>query len=188
MSKAPSAPPAAKPRAKAEAELELDEAAPPTGGKKKLILILALVLTLVLAAGGAAAWYFLVYQANAKLPPGQKAHKVETDEDAGKPPVFVALDPFTVNLSPDEGDKFLQVAISVQVPDDKVADNLKDHMPLIRSRILLLLSSQKASVILTEPGKDALIKAISAEISKPYDASGTPQKVRGVFFTSFVIQ
>ncbi|MHB0989940.1 MAG: flagellar basal body-associated protein FliL [Burkholderiales bacterium] len=155
------------------------ETDPPKKSKKMLLIILGAVFVLLLAGGGAAA-YFLMHKTGGKPAAVKKA-----DE---KPPVFVPLDSFTVNLSPDEGDKFLQVALTLQVPDDKESDNIKAHLPQIRSRLLLLLSSQKASVLLTEAGKNQLMKEIVAEINKPFEPGGDPQKVLGVFFTSFVIQ
>ena len=175
MSKAPT-PPAAE-----------ETAAAPSGGKKKLlILTIVLLVLLLLIGGGAAAWFF-THQTPAKAANGKTA--AVPSEDDSKPPVFVALDPFTVNLAPENGDeKYLQVAITVQVPDDKAADSFKTNMPLVRSRILMLLSSQKASDLLSPNGKDLLIKAITAELSRPFFAGGTPQKIRGVFFTSFIVQ
>lgn len=155
------------------------EAEPAGKSKKPLLIIIGAVLVVLLAGGGAAA-YFLMHKTDGK----QAAVKKENS----KPPVFVPLDSFTVNLSPDEGDKFLQIALTLQVPDDKEGDNLKVHLPQIRSRLLLLLSSQKASVLLTEAGKNQLIKEIVTEINKPFEPGGNPQKVLGVFFTSFVIQ
>ncbi len=179
MSKAPAAP--AKPEV---------EAAPTGGGKSKLVIILIVVLVVLLIAGGGAAAWFFTHQSSGKAVAGKK---VADDEDAGKPPVFLPLDPpFTVNLVPDtnsgDSEKYLQVAITIQVNNDKAVDNFKLHMPLIRSRILMLLAAQKASVLLTEDGKNALIKAIEAQLTQPFDQNGQKQKVRGVFFTSFVIQ
>jgi flagellar FliL protein len=52
----------------------------------------------------------------------------------------------------------------------------------------LLLATQKASELLTEAGKNKLISNILTEINKPFDPHGEPNKVSGVFFTSFIIQ
>jgi flagellar FliL protein len=181
MSKAPAAP--AKP------EVEAAPTGGGGGGKSKLVIILISVLVVLLIAGGGAAAWFFTHQSSGKA---VASKKVADDEDAGKPPVFLPLDPFTINLVPDansgDSEKYLQVAITIQVSNDKAVDNFKLHMPLIRSRILLLLAAQKASVLLTEDGKNALIKAIEAQLTQPFDPNGQKQKVRGVFFTSFIIQ
>ncbi|MDA8327933.1 MAG: flagellar basal body-associated protein FliL [Betaproteobacteria bacterium] len=150
------------------------------GKPKKKMLIIAGVVLILLIAGGSAAAYFFMHKPGNNLAVAKK-------EDL-KPPVFLPLDNFTVNLSPDDGDKYLQVTLTLQVPDEKDADNIKAHMPQVRDRVLLLLSSQKASDLLTEAGKNQLTREIISAINKPFDPAGDPQKVSGVFFTSFVIQ
>ncbi|MHB1677050.1 MAG: flagellar basal body-associated protein FliL [Sulfuriferula sp.] len=175
MAQAPTKSAPAKPTAKDAMTAEASAGK----SKKNLLIIISAIFVLLLAGGGAAAYFFMHKSGN--------THGTVKREDS-KPPVFIPLDSFTVNLSPDEGDKFLQVALTLQVSSDKEADNIKTHMPQVRSRILLLLSSQKASVLLTEAGKNLLMKEIVAEINKPFDPAGDPQKVLGVFFTSFVIQ
>ncbi|MFA5172312.1 MAG: flagellar basal body-associated protein FliL [Sulfuriferula sp.] len=166
MSKAP-----AKPAA-GEAE------AAPVKSKKMLFIIIGAVLILV-AAGGAAAYFM---SQNSGDHPKEKKH------EPAKPPVFVPLDNFTVNLSADEGDKYLQVAMTMQVADEAEGEEIKVHMPQVRSRILLLLATQNASELLTEAGKNKLISNIVTEVNKPFDPKGEPNKISGVFFTSFVIQ
>lgn len=173
---APKAVPKAVPKTSADAG---DSAAAPKKSKKKLFAILA-VLLLLGGAGGGSAWYFL----------GQKssgAHAKPKPEPA-KPPVFAALDQFTVNLQPDNGEQYLQVAMTLQVADQAQADLIKLYMPLVRSRLLLLLSSKKASEISTADGKKKLSEDIIAQLKQPFAPQGEPQKISSVLFTSFVIQ
>jgi flagellar FliL protein len=58
----------------------------------------------------------------------------------------------------------------------------------IRSRILMLLSSKDAEEILTAEGKEVLIEEIIEQVKLPFTPKGSPQKVDGVFFTSFIVQ
>ncbi len=90
--------------------------APVKSSKKKLIIILAAVLVLA-AVGGGAAWYFM------KPKPADK--KVEKHEEAPKPPVFLALETFTINLQPDPDEKFLQLDVTLQVAGPEVAEYIK---------------------------------------------------------------
>jgi flagellar FliL protein len=66
--------------------------------------------------------------------------------------------------------------------------SLKARMPEVRSRILLVLTSKKASEITTVEGKNALITEITEQIQKPFSGSETEQKITGVYLTSFIIQ
>lgn len=161
------------------------EAPAPKKSKKKLIIIIAAAL-LVLGGGGGAAAYFLMGGNHAE--PGKHAAPAEAKVDPKKPPVFINMEPFTVNLQSEGTDQFLQVSLTVQVPDQETTDVFKNYQPLVRSRLLLLLSSRKASEISSEAGKQKLAADIKAQLEKPFMAGLPPQKVTGVFFTSFVIQ
>ena len=170
------APKAAAKAPKAGAEVE--EVAPKKSRKKLLILI---VLILLIAGGGAAAWFFLGH----KDKEGAEKHpKVE----APKPPVFLVMEPFTVNLQSEGTDQFLQVGMTLQVATAEQVDLLKLYMPQVRSRLLLLLSSKRAAEINTADGKKKLGAEIMASVNQPFSPTGKKQEVADVFFTSFVIQ
>lgn len=179
MATAPKAAPKAVPKV-----VPIDDTAAaaqaPKKSRKTLIIGGALMLVTA-AAGGGAAYWFMGKDAGDK----PAAPKVE----AAKPPVFVVLDSFTVNLQPDDGvDQYLQLAFSLQVADQSTVDQIKLYMPQVRSRLLLLLSSKKASELLTVDGKKKLSEDIIAQVKQPFTPQGKPQDVTGVFFTSFVIQ
>jgi flagellar FliL protein len=172
--------PKAAAKAPAKGAPETSEA-PKKSGNKLILILVALVL--VAAAAGGGAWYFL----------GQKSdtpHKAEKKKaDPGKPPVFLVMEPFTVNLQPDgAGDQYLQVAFSLQVGDDKQLEHIKPYLPQLRSRLLLLLSGKKASEISSVEGKNKLAEEILEKAKQPFASGGEPQEVTNVFFTSFVIQ
>ena len=131
------------------------DVAPPQAApkkKSKLTLIIA-VLAVVLSAAGAGAWFFFFN---------------ETDDDEpkvpSKPAVFLPVDQFTVNLQPEDGPQYLQVAMTLRVVDQAAADSIKAQMPEVRSRVLLLLSSKKPSQLATLEGKNKLIEEIAQEV------------------------
>ncbi len=157
-------------------ENEAAEAASPSGSKKKLFIILGALLVL-LSAGGAAAWFFM----------GHSSETTEhVDETPARLPVYLALETFTVNLH--GGEQFMQVDLTLQVTEQADVDAIKLHMPRVRSRLLTLLASKNAEELLGPEGKDKLAREILAEISKPFEPKGKPQKIVDVLFTSFVIQ
>lgn len=160
----------------------IDEAggSPKKSTKKTLIIVLA---ALLLGVGGAAgAWFFLN-----KGDAGSEEVK-EVRHDPGKPPVFLAMEPFTVNLQPENGEQYLQVALTLQVADEAQVEQIKLYMPLVRSRILMLLAGKKASELSTAEGKEKLQAEIAEQIKKPFTPKAGAQDVSAVLFTSFVIQ
>jgi flagellar FliL protein len=179
---------APKAPAKQKPDTDVEEAAPPA--KKKLSLLkIVLLLTLLLGAGGGGAWYFLQDQEPkaAAKPAAAKAATVKPV--SSKPPVFVALEPFTVNLQhEDASPQYLQVGLALKVADAAVVDAIKLRMPEIRNRVLLLLSGKKASEISTSEGKKTLSAELTREIVQPLAGSVPAQGLDSVLFTSFVIQ
>ncbi|AVR98141.1 flagellar basal body-associated protein FliL [Pseudoduganella armeniaca] len=171
---------------KAEAKAE---AAPAGGGSKKKLIII-IVAVLILAIGGGAGAYFMLKghddTSEHEEEPVKKKSKKKKKEVG--PPVYVPVEPFTVNLQPEEGEQYLQLAFTLQVGDAEQSEVIKNNMPKVRSRILLLLSSKKASEINTPEGKQALSKEILEQVNQPFEDHGDEQEVSEVLFTSFIIQ
>lgn len=166
-------------KAKAKAEAAPAEAPAAGGSKKKLItIILAAVLASSAAAGGAV-WFLGRNKAPAA---------VEEKHVASGPAIFVPLEPFTVNLQAENSDQFLQVTIHLQVADAPTVELFKSNIAIVRNRILILLSSKKASEINSVEGKEKLAEDIVEEMKKPFIPKGKPQDVMGALFTAFIIQ
>lgn len=166
------------PKQKPEAEVEA-EAVPPSASKKKLIIIIAAVVLLAGVGGGA--WFM--------LKPKAGAHKEAVKhEEPVRAPVFMTLETFTVNLQPDPDEKFLQLDMQLQVASNEAAEALKLQMPIVRNRLLFLLTSKRASEILTMEGKKQLSDEIITELKKPYSVGAKPQEILGVYFTSLIVQ
>lgn len=163
-----------------EKKKEAEAGAPVVKSKKKLIIMIAAAILILGVVGVGAAVFLSKKNSGSK----EKEHKAEP----AKPSVFVALEPFVVNLQSESGDKFLQVSMTLQVPDEEQANLIKLNMPQVRSRLLMLLSSKEATEILAAEGKEQLMEDIVNQIKLPFVAKGTPQKVNGVFFTSFIVQ
>jgi len=117
-----------------------EAAVPEKGSKKKLILILAIVLT-ILAAGGAAAFLMLGN-------PSDEGAAEETVEEPVGPPTFVVMDQFVVNLAEPDTTRYLQIGITYEVSGPAQAEEIKNYTPVIRSRILLVLSGKTWAISL----------------------------------------
>jgi flagellar FliL protein len=164
-------------------------AAPAAGGKKKLFMMIGAAV-LVLGLGGGAGWYFLHGGGGAEA-----AEPAKKDQGGGKkkkkdehPPEYLAIDSFTVNLQPENGDQYLRVAFTLQVDGAQQVELIKANMAKVRSRVLLLLSGKKASEINTVEGKQQLAGEILAAVKTPFAEHGEEQEISDVLFTEFIIQ
>jgi flagellar FliL protein len=126
--------------------------APEAGGEaaKKSKLPLIIILVVVLLAGAGAGWFFMMR--------GGADEEEEETKASTKPPVFLPLDQFTVNLQPEESQQFLQVAMTLKVVDQAIADKIKAVMPEVRSK--------KPSQISSLAGKGKLAEEIIHEIEQ----------------------
>lgn len=159
---------------KADPKANAEAAAPKS--KKMMIIIIAAVLAL--GGGGGAAWFLTQGKSGPEKKEVKKAEK----------PEFLVIEPFTVNLQPEEGEQYLQIQFTLQVASMEQAEVIKTNMPHVRNRMLLLLSGKKASEISTPEGKKQLAKEIMAAVKQPFFDKGPEQEVSDVMFTSFIIQ
>ena len=189
--------------AKSAKPVEEGAEAPKKKSKKLLIIILAVVLLLVLGGGGAA---FMLLKKSDN--PDDEEAAEETEKPAKKekkkdghevPPVFINMEPFTVNLIPETAgsDQYLQVVLSLELEDPLAEPALKAQMPKIRNNITLLLSSKKSSELLSKEGKEHLAEALKDEINSVIEPPKKNRKgelvmpegpAKSVLFTSFIIQ
>lgn len=174
-----------------------DEPKSAAGGltTKKLILIVGVALAVLLAGIGAAA---LVVSKRAAA---EAAADGDSDEDhassksarrkadkSGNPPVFVPLDPFVVNLTDREQDRYAQIGIILEIDDAKFGDQLKTFMPAIRNGILMILAHKSSQELLQREGKEMLAEEIMQEAVRPMGIEEDDNPIRAVHYSSFIIQ
>ena len=155
---------------------EAGEGEAPKKGGKKLIIIVA-VLAVLLAGGGVGVLMMMKKQSDhakaqaadegeeedgghSKPPPKAKDGKVT-------PPTFLPLEQFVVNLADRDTDRFAQVAVTLQIDDPKVAEQLKSYLPAVRSTILMILTRKSSKDLLSEEGKQKLKEEIRRESVRP---------------------
>ena len=169
-----------------------DAVAPKKPGKKKLFIILGVVVVLVIV--GAVGGFFMIraQQAKAAKLAGGDVPPAHTEKHDQHPPTFLPMDNFTVNLAGDGDPHFLQLGLTLEISDPHAAESVKSYMPIIRSRILIVLTSKTPEQINSLEGKKLLAREI-LDITRSHlpelkeDPEGN-KGVRDVLFASFVIQ
>jgi flagellar basal body-associated protein FliL len=167
------------------------------GSRAKLIV--SLTLSLMLVAGGSI-FYLL------------QLGRLPIWGTAADRPVFVPLETFTVNLESSPSHmQMLQAAITLKLMDKATADLVRQRLPEVRHRVLMVLSAKRAQDLLAVTGKrklsadisEAVLKLISpppivlASVASVTGADTLPvQRPTGgdtaapveVLFTSFIVQ
>ncbi|RDK01785.1 flagellar basal body-associated protein FliL [Paraburkholderia lacunae] len=158
--------------------------APASPGPLKRIILIALIAILAAAAAGAGVWFYMSKRASAPA-------SVETASTPAPPatPLFFPLESMTVNLQSDDGQQhFLRIGLTLKLNDPKTQQELTEHMPEVRSRILLALSNKHPDDLAPLEGKRALATELRTLIEQPTDKGATPAHVQDVLFTEFVVQ
>lgn len=155
-------------------------AAPRTHKKRSLVLIGLLVLLLAIASS-VAVYFFLDARDGG-------ASAVDTAPAEPPAPIFVTVAPFTVNLQSDYGDRLLYVGLSLRVGDDKTREFLTQHMPEVRSRLLLLLSGKSAEALIKPQGKVHLKQEILGLFDDPISTPQPTLSIDDVLFSDFIVQ
>ncbi|CAH1195879.1 Flagellar protein FliL [Candidatus Nitrotoga sp. BS] len=127
-----------------------------TQPKSKKLLLIIIGSVLMLGIAGGAGWYFTKGD-NHNDKSAKKAAKLS------EKPIFVPLEPFTVNLQRENADQFLQIGISLKIFQAELEEQIKQNLPEIRSRLLVLLSGKHPSELTTSQGKKRLVNEIIAE-------------------------
>lgn len=155
-----------------------DTVVSPKKSKLGLILIVLALLVVLGGGGAAAAYYFLM--------PNQ--HRAEVAEAPPVAPIFIALEPFTVNLQSEDHDRYLHIGMTLRLADTISQEQTTAYLPEARSRILLLLSNRKAETLFTAEDKTQLAAEIRTVLNKPLTSAKPSQRITDVLFTTFVVQ
>ncbi|CAB4051103.1 flagellar basal body-associated protein FliL [Paraburkholderia phenoliruptrix] len=156
------------------------QVAPASPGPLKRIILIALIAIVAAAVAGAGVWFFMSKRAPA--PTAAAPAPVPA-------PTFFPLDSMTVNLQSDDGQQhFLRIGLTLKLTDPKTPQELTEHMPEIRSRILLALSNHHPDELAPLEGKHALATELRTLIEQPTDKGAAPIHVQDVLFTEFVVQ
>jgi flagellar FliL protein len=128
------------------------------------------------------------------------------------------MDAFVVNLADHDADRYAQIGIVLEVPDEHAGEDIKTYLPAIRNNILLLLAHKSSADLSGGDGKELLAKqirrealrAMGEEVDEDDDAApaadgasavapakkkkkkkaaeGDNAPIRSVQFSSFIIQ
>ncbi len=151
--------------------------------KSRSLLLIGLLIVLLAVASSVAVYFFLDAR------DGSEATEVVDDEPVEAPvPIFVTINPFTVNLQSDYGDRLLYVGLSLRVGDEATSTFLTQHMPEVRSRLLMLLSGKSAEELIKPEGKVQLKQQILDLFNEPITTPQPTLSIDDVLFSDFIVQ
>ena len=137
--------------------------------KKTLFIIIGLVVIIAGAVGGylymqSSAEARKIQEAEAKRPENiLKKQLMERKENA--PPIYIPLEEMIVNLPGRGGEHYLQTKIVLRTNDSATEGKIKNSMPVIRDKIITVLSSRQMQELATVEGKVMMAREIALVIN-----------------------
>ncbi len=98
--------------------------------------------------------------------------------------ILYPLDTFTVNLKSDAGRRYLKVTMSLELEGEELSLELDNKSPVLRDRIIRILTSKTLEEISSKKGK----QKVSDQIMDTLNAMISDGQIKGIYFTEFVIQ
>jgi flagellar FliL protein len=147
----------------------ISDAAVQPKSKKTLFIIIGLVVVIIGAVGG---YMYMQHSAEArrlqeaedKRPENiLKKQLMERKENAA--PIYIPLDEMIVNLPGRGGEHYLQTKIVLRTNDSATEGKIKNFMPVIRDKILTVLSSRQMQELATVEGKVMMAREIALVIN-----------------------
>ena len=158
--------------------------------KGNMILVIVIALLVVLLLGGGTAAFFLLGSNDEAV---QEATTQATQNSPKKPtkktdglaigPMY-PMTQFVVNLLSDSGNRFLKVAVDLELSDAKLQPEMDHKKSLVRDIIIRTFSSKTFEEISTLKGKDKLKQEVIDKINEKL----TDGHIRNIYFTDFVVQ
>lgn len=172
----------ARPEAGVKVTPEEVEGEEKPGGKRKMIPIMVGILLVQVVVA-----YFLVTKF---FPPAQRQpqddHPLATEANKRGVGSVYLLEDIIVNPAGTGGNRYLVVSIAFEIPPEakKLASEIETKEPMIRDRIIILLSSKRIQELIDIASRDSLRKEILQAVNRELFEG----EVTWVYFTKYVLQ
>ena len=178
------------------------EAAAKAKKKKLMIIVGAVVLVLAIVAGALAFFLGGKKPAEGEVAEGEKTEQTEGAAAEGEEPkldeegnpIVATVEyhtfkpPFVVNFFVAGKQRYLQVTLTAMVREPGVMDAVMLHTPLIRNKLVMLISGESLDELQTLEGKKQLQAKLLAAVQEVMQQEIKKPGVENILFDSFVIQ
>ncbi len=181
------------------AEEETTEETQPKEKKSNMLMIIIIVILILIILIGATIGILLMgndeeidvsstpqtkERTNSKPKRSSSASTYDDSRQLSDIGILYPLDTFTVNLKSDAGRRYLKVTMSLELEGEELSLELDAKSPVIRDRVIRILTSKTLEEISSKKGK----QKVSTQIMDTLNAMISDGTIRGIYFTEFVIQ
>lgn len=179
-------------------EQSTEEDAPAEKKSSNMLMIVIIVVLILIIIGGAVVALLLMggddeAATNQSAPQAKQRSDSQAKRSSGNYidsrklndiGILYPLDTFTVNLKSDAGRRYLKVTMSLELEGDELSLELDNKSPVLRDRVIRILTSKSLEEISSKKGK----QKISEQIMDTLNAMISDGRIKGIYFTEFVVQ
>ncbi|WP_324172755.1 flagellar basal body-associated protein FliL [Sulfurimonas sp.] len=178
-------------------EIASEGASKEKASSKMLMIIIIVVLVLIIIGGSVVALLLMgdddeamvqrsASRANEKsiTKPRKSSGDYSNSRKLSDIGILYPVDTFTVNLKSDAGRRYLKVTLSLELQGEELSLELDSKAPVLRDRIIRILTSKSLEEISSKKGK----QKVSDQIMDTLNAMVSDGTIQGIYFTEFVIQ
>ncbi len=165
-------------------------------GSKKMLIILLILVLVILGVAGFIVFKFVLAPKDMTVQDGIDIN-VDAADTGGEvvanrrnaptaAGVTVSLESFVVNLTDPAGNRYLKLALAVEVPEDNIElqAEIDKRIPMIRDIVIASLSAKTYEEISTSQGKVFM----KQELVRRINSILTSGRLNDVYITEFVVQ
>ena len=162
--------------------------------KKKKLVMLGIIGAVLLLVGGGGTWFALKSlggdkEAGAEVKAEEHAEAGHGENAAHKEAVYLALDEkFLANYNSGGRPHYLQLSLALMAYDEAALEAAKTHMPLLRNRVVMILSGEVFEQLQTDEGRVQLQQKLLAAMQEILQKETGKPQIEKIFFTAFVLQ
>ncbi len=183
----------------ADEENTEEESSPKEKKSSNMLMIIIIVVLVLVIVGGAVVALLLMgdddeaaaggtpqatESAKSAQPRKSSSKGYESSRKLSDIGILYPLDTFTVNLKSDAGRRYLKVTLSLELEGEELSLELDAKAPVLRDRIIRILTSKSLEEITGKKGK----QKVSDQIQDTLNAMLSDGQINGIYFTEFVIQ
>jgi flagellar basal body-associated protein FliL len=150
--------------------------------KKKPKRFLLFLLPMLLIGTAAGAYFFYGDEIMQGFVARHLAKNVSPDKEAASGPIL-ALEPFIFNLAGNSA-KFAKVTLALGVRDNKVFEDSKRMVPVLRDRALTVLSAKSAEMLIDVNNRESIKKELQENLKGLFKDKN---ELQSVYITDIII-
>ena len=101
---------------------------------------------------------------------------------------YVTLDSLVVNLADPDSARYLQTTVQLETESRSDADQVRDHIPAVRDRLIHVMGGREPSDVRGSDGRESLREEALEELRATLDDLAGAPLIDALYFSDFIIQ